>query len=177
VRQVDEAGLGAPLAFEVSDSGRAAASFANGVQIFAEDGSVAPVALAGRALAFGFFPNSQNFAITTGASVISVNAGTASVLYQETPAARQHVREPAGIAVSSDGRWIASAMSDGAIVAIDTSSGAASTFDCECVPAGVFAMSGSVFRLTNPSIRGGVKLLDASSGNVYDVPRAAGGGE
>jgi hypothetical protein len=53
---------------------------------------------------------------------------------------------------------------------VNVSSGTTATIDCGCLPEGVFAIGGAVFRLTS----GSVKLIDASSGSVFEVPSAGG---
>jgi hypothetical protein len=62
------------------------------------------------------------------------------------------------------------------MLAVDLSSGVVASVDCACAPEGLFAMGGSVFRLTglNP---GALKLFDASTGDVWftPLPSSAGG--
>jgi hypothetical protein len=72
--------------------------------------------------------------------------------------------------VSADNRWIVAAFHGGGVVMVSVAGGAAVKSDCDCAPEGVFAIGGSVYRLTSKS----VKLIDASSGSVFDVPPAGG---
>jgi hypothetical protein len=68
--------------------------------------------------------------------------------------------------VSSDNRWIAAAFNRGGVVTVNVATGAVTNVNCGCAPEGVFPIGGGVFRLTSK----GVKVIDASSGSVWDVP-------
>ncbi len=178
VRATDASAFGAPIAFAVSDDGHLAASFAAGVEMFSPDGSVAPVAVSDRVTALAFYANSASLAMASAASVFSLVNGTLTALYRAAPQPGRELRAagaPGGIAVSQDGLWMAAAMHDGSVISIHLTSGAASKTVCGCLPDGVFTIGGAAFRLTNAVGSAGVKLIDASSGNILDVPPAAGG--
>lgn len=171
MRDIDATAFGQPIAFAVSDSGQVAGSWADGLRMFGTDGSVTPVSISGRVLGIAFFAQRADLAVATLTRVISVVNGTVSVLYQfEAGPGRAVTDAPVGISVSADSRWIATALHGGVVVTVNVSSGAAAKVDCGCAPEGVFPLGGSIFRLTS----GPVKLIDASSGNVFVVPVAGG---
>jgi hypothetical protein len=171
VRDIDATAFGPPIAFAVSDNGQVAASWADGVRMFGTDGSVTPVAISGRVLALAFFVQRADLAVATLTRVISVVNGTVSVVYQfEAGPGRAMPDAPTGISVSADTRWIATSLHGGAVLTVNVASGAGAKTSCGCDPEGVFPIGGSVFRLTS----GPVKLIDASSGNVFVVPVAGG---
>lgn len=176
VQEIDASAFGSLIAFAVSDDGHLAGSFAGGMELFGTDGSVTPVAAAGRLTALTFFTQSTNLAAATPTSVSSIVNGTAAVLYQGSPKAGRELPytwEMDGIGVSTDNRWIVAAARDGTVVTVNVASGTATRMDCGCAPEGVFAIGGTVFRLTSR----GVRLVDAASGNFFDVPAAAGGSQ
>jgi hypothetical protein len=174
VRELDATAFGPPIAFAVSDDGHVAASFAAGVETFGLDGAVSPINVNDRVLALTFFTQSTDLALATPTAVWSVTAGTASSVYT-APAQRLHgtprLENPGAIALSSEKRWIVASLRAG-IVAIDLTTGSASSVDCECKIDGVFPLVGPIFRLTNTGSNGGVKLIDASKSAPLDVPPA-----
>lgn len=171
VRQIDATVFGTPTTFAVSDDGEVAGAWADGVRIFAADESVNPVSIGERVLALAFFAQRDDLAMATGSRVISMIGGTVAVVYQE-PVAKGHplAEGTEGIAVSSDTKWIATAIRGGIVVTVNVATGASAKLDCGCAPEGVFPIGGSVFRLTSK----GVKLIDASSSSVFVVPVAGG---
>jgi hypothetical protein len=169
VRDIDATAFGQPIALAVSDSGQVAASWADGVRVFGTDGSVNPVSIGERVLQVAFFAQREDLALATLTRVISVVNGAVSVLDQfEAGQRRQAPDAPAGISVSANNLWIATALRGGVVVTVNVSTGAAARVNCACVPEGVFAIGGAVFRLTS----GPVKLIDASSDSVFAVPAA-----
>jgi hypothetical protein len=171
VRDIDATAFGPPIAFAVSDNGQVAASWPDGVRMFGTDGSVTPVAISGRVLALAFFAQRADLAVATLTRVISVVNSTVSVVYQfEAGPGRAMPDAPVGISVSAESRWIAASLHGGVVVTVNVASGAGAKTSCGCDPEGIFAIGGSVFRLTS----GPVKLIDASSGNVFVVPVARG---
>jgi hypothetical protein len=168
-REVDATAFGEPIAFAVSDDGQVAASWPDGVRVFGADGSVNPVSIGERVLGLAFFAQRADLALVTMTRVLSVIGGSVSVVHEpEGGHGRQLPSPPDGIAVSADNRWIAAAFHGGSVVTVNVAGGADAMSDCDCAPEGVFAMGGSVFRLTSKS----VKLIDASSGRLFDVPPA-----
>jgi hypothetical protein len=170
-REIDATAFGEPIAFAVSDDGQVAASWPDGVRVFGTDGSVNPVSIGERVLGLAFFAQRADLALITMTRMLSVIGGSVAVVHQpEGGHGRQLPSAPAGIAVSADNRWIVAAFRGGSVVTVNVAAATAAMSDCDCAPEGVFAMGGSVFRLTSKS----VKLIDASSGGVFDVPPAGG---
>jgi DNA-binding beta-propeller fold protein YncE len=171
-RDVDATAFGEPIAFAVSDDGQVAASWPDGVRVFGSDGSVNPVSIGERVLGLAFFTQRGDLALVTMTRVLSVVNGSVAVVHQ--PDGGGHGRRlpdaPAGIAVSADNRWIVAAFRAGSVVTVNVAAATAAMSDCDCAPEGVFALGGSVFRLTSKS----VKLIDAPSGAVFVVPPAGG---
>jgi hypothetical protein len=179
VNEIDVTAFGAPIVFAVSDGGVVAGSWTDGLRVIGADGSVTQVQIGERALAIAFYSGRADFCVATATRVISVVSGSASVLYDATaPVARgfENAGGVAGIAISADGRWVVTARSSGQVLVVDSTSGASSIAGCGCVPAGVYSIGTSVFRLTGTQPL--VKLIDvskgASSGNVWVVPMAGG---
>ncbi len=171
VRDIDSTAFGEPMAFAVSDDGHLAGSWADGLRVFGTDGSVNPVSIGERVLSLAFLAQRTDLALATPTRVISVVGGTVSVLqHLGGGPGRQLPDTPAGIAVSADNRWIAMALHSGAVVTVNVASGAAAKVECGCAPEGVFPIGSSVFRLTSKIVR----LIDASSGSVFEVPVAGG---
>lgn len=171
VREIDVTAFGEPIAFAVSDDGLIAASWPDGVRMFGVDGSVNPVSIGERVVGLAFFAQRADLAVATLTRVLSVVSGTISVLSQPVASKARHFPDsPVGIAVSTDNRWIAAAFHGGDVVAVNVLSGSASKIQCDCAPEGVFPIGGGVFRLTSRN----VKLIDASSGSVFEVPSAGG---
>ncbi len=166
IRSINATAFGAPIAFAVSDDGEVAASWNDGVRVFGADGSVNPVPTAERVLALAFFAQRDGLMMATATRVISVGTWAVSLLDQD--GASRHLESPAGIAVSADSRWVATAIRGGIIVTVNVATGASATIDCGCAAEGVFPIGGSVFRLTSKV----VKLIDASTASVFVVPVA-----
>ena len=150
----------------LSDDGEVAASWNDGVRVFGADGSANPVPTAERVLALAFFAQRDGLMMATATRVISVGTWAVSLLDQD--GASRHLESPAGIAVSADSRWVATAIRGGIIVTVNVATGASATIDCGCAAEGVFPIGGSVFRLTSKV----VKLIDASTASVFVVPVA-----
>lgn len=139
--------------------------------MFGTDGSVNPVSIGERVVALAFFAQRADLAVATVTRLLSVVGGTISVWYQPGVGnGRRLPDSPAGIAVSSDNRWIAAAFHSGSVVTVNARSGIAAKIECDCSPDGVFPIGGSVFRVTSRN----VKVIDASSGSVFEVPSAGG---
>lgn len=174
VSELDVTAFGAPVAFAVSDGGVVAGAWADGLRVFGTDGSVTPVAVGERTAAIAFYSGRADFCVATETRVISMVNGAATVLYRAGVGSRGagNASGPAGIGISTDGRFVVTARASGEVVTIDSSSGAVADAECDCVPSGVFGIVGAVFRLTG--IPAGVKLIDASSGSVWVVPMAGG---
>jgi DNA-binding beta-propeller fold protein YncE len=171
VHEIDATAFGEPIAFAVSDDGHVAGSWPDGVRIFGADGSVNPVPIGERVVGLAFFAQRADLAVATVTRVLSVVGGAVSALYQPGAGKGRHLPDsPAGIAVSADNRWIAAAYRGGSVITVNVGSGSASKIECGCAPEGVFAIGGGVFRLTSKA----VKLIDASSGSVFEVPSAGG---
>ncbi len=171
IRDIDVTVFGQSAGFAVSDGGLVAASWTDGVRVFGTDGSISPITIGERVLSVSFFAQRADLALATLTRVYSVIDGTVSDLYQfNAGAPRQLPDSPTGIAVSADNRWITTALRRGEVVTVNVATGSTAKIDCGCIPDGVFAIGDAVFRLTN----GAVKLIDASSGSVFDVPSAGG---
>ncbi len=78
-----------------------------------------------------------------------------------------------GAAVTADNRRLVLADAENAITTVDLTTNSVSAVDCACVPEGLFALGGSVFRLTNSGL-GGVKIFDAENNRILVVPNAFG---
>jgi hypothetical protein len=175
VNEIDVTAFGAPIVFAVSDGGVVAGSWTDGLRVIGTDGSMTPVGIGERVLAIAFYSGRADFCVATATRVISVVGGSATVLYDATAPSAHGIANAvgtAGIGISTDGRWVVTARSSGEVLVIDSTSGANSTVECGCVPAGVFGIGTSVFRLTGTQPM--VKLIDVSSGSVLVVPMAGG---
>ena len=160
---------GSPAAVAVSDDGqRLAAAFDGAVYALGDDGPARTV-YGGTARALAFYAGRPDLAVATPTQILCISdiGGSANV-----SALHVGTFSPAGIAVSSDNRKIVMADTAGAIVSIDAATSIPQNFDCRCRPAGVFGLSGQIFRLTN-SPRDAVTLFDAAAGGILAVPRAA----
>lgn len=154
-----------PGALAVSDDGQwVAAASAEGVEEWSPDGAMHQVYEGSDAEALTFFGGNSNLAIATATGLLSASASGSAMLYPGSFSA-------AGLGISFDNRKIVLADRDGTIYSIDAASHAAAVLDCQCTPGGVFSLGGAVFRLTSSDI-GPVKLVDAVSGAILEVPRA-----
>jgi hypothetical protein len=75
------------------------------------------------------------------------------------------------LAVTADNRRVVLADVDGRMRVVDLVTNEQSTAACECLIETMSGIGGSLFRLTESGM-GGVKLFDAATGRLYDVPRA-----
>jgi hypothetical protein len=171
----------APGALAVSDDGQwLVGAWPDGVYALGAAGQVNRLPLdvsgAAGASALAFFHRRQDLAIATPTAILTITdvGGSAvpAVVYDGTA----NPLSPLAIATSFDNRRLAEADNAGTVLSIDLSSGVPASFDCGCAPEGLFAMGGSIFRLTglDPGI---VKLFDAVTGDILFVPPAMVAGE
>lgn len=73
------------------------------------------------------------------------------------------------IGVTNDNRAVVAADVNGALHTLDLNGNEISTVDCECSIQSLSAIGRSLFRI---SLWGRVKIFDASTSRIYDVPRA-----
>jgi hypothetical protein len=184
VLDIDAAFRGAaPDALAVSDDGQwLVGAWPDGVYALGAAGQVNRLPLnvnvsdAGGASALAFFHRRQDLAIATPTVILTITdvGGSAvpTVVYDSTASPLS----PLAIAMSFDNRRLAEADRAGSVLSVDLSSGVPASFDCGCTPEGLFAMGGSVFRLTGLA-PGVVKLFDAATGDVLFVPPAMAVGE
>jgi len=163
-----------PLSLAVSDDGQwLAAAFPDGIWLFGSQSPAARLPFDEPASALAFFAGRQDLAVATSTHFFSITGLggqlTVSMLYEGDPMA------PVGLAVSSDNQHLVAPEASGTVVSLDLAAGSAATFDCGCAPQGAFSMGRSVFRFTG--LTGAVfKVFDASTGDVFFVPLAAGQG-
>jgi hypothetical protein len=153
-----------PTVFAVSDDGASSAGIWSGIAV--ERGPLGDAALLlinpAQALAFG--PGSSDLAVVSPTGATLWNSSGPSVLaFFATPI------HP--IAAALDSRRLIVADSSGLILTVDRASGSLSNIDCQCAPQGLFAMSGSVYRLTSLN-QGAFKLFDADQNAVWFAPLA-----
>jgi hypothetical protein len=179
VRDVDGTFLGgAPLAaLAVSDDGRwLAGAWPGGVYAFGPAGEVNRMPVDESVAALAFYQQRADLALATPTRVLSIadvgGQAALSVLF----AISNFTMTPAGLAASSDNRRVVMADGSGAVLWIDLPTGAPAVVECGCTPEGVFAMGGSVFRLTSVGT-GPVMLFDLGTGNVWVVPPSTGGAQ
>ena len=164
-----------PHAFAVSDDGQfAAGAFADGVWLFGPQGQATPLPSQERAAALAFFAGRADLAVVTATHVFSIKdvggQPAVSMLYEGPRMA------PVGVALSADNLHLVAPEVSGRLLSLDLSNGSAARFDCGCSPEGAFSMGRSVFRFTG--LKGAVfKVFDASTGDVFFVPLAAGSGD
>jgi hypothetical protein len=163
IRIVDASLANANSFLAVSDDGQSVAS-ASSAGVYEWTAGSAPHQIYGGsdAAALAFLAGTSELAIATSTQLLSVNGSATTVLYS-------HAFSPAGLAASFDGQEIVLADQSGTIYSLNSTTHAASTFDCQCRPSGVFGLGGAIFRLTGSSI-GAIKLLDAAAGSILAVP-------
>jgi hypothetical protein len=178
VLDIDAAFRGAaPDALAISDDGQwLAGSWPDGVYALGAAGQVNRLPLAGAVSALAFFHRRQDLAIATPTAILTIadvgGSAVPAVVYDSTASPLS----PLAIAISFDNRRLAEADRAGSVLSVDLSSGVSASFDCGCAPEGLFAMGGSIFRLTGLD-PGTVKLFDAAIGDVLFVPLAMAVGE
>ncbi len=161
VRAINLSFMGTPKAMAVSDDGqRLASSWINVTYEFGPNGSIAAY-LPGQALAY-----------IAGGSDLGIVSAT-GFLVGLGPTAFPFLKaiDPVG-AVYENHRVIVS-NSDGTILTLQLDAGTSSTLDCQCVPAGLFAMSGQAYRISNLQA-GAFKILDTSQNAIWFAPVALG---
>ncbi len=168
-----------PASLAVSDDGAwGVGAWPSGVWGFGPNGEVRSLLPGDRAFALTFFAGREDLAAATRAGIFSVSdvGGSAAVatLYS-TPnwSGPSLAPLPAGIGVSTDNQRLVMADRAGGVLTLDVGSGSAARIECGCSPDGVFAMGGSVFRITG--LTGSVfRVFDAMAGSVFLVPIAPG---
>ncbi len=161
IRDLDLSGATASSALAVADDG----ALAIGPYIHAPDGSMSTIPA--QVIALAYFSGQASLAIATptGISILDSN-GLRQIAARDLSSIRS-----ATIGLTRDNSRIVLAESSGAITTVDLASGSAVSMDCGCSPVGLFAISGSVFRLTNPNLMN-AKLFDAATYRVLAVPIA-----
>ena len=167
-RQVDASSLASsPGAIAVSDDGQwIAAASSNGVYAWGPNALPRQLYSGSDAGALAFFTQRSDLALATATQLLSITdiVGVAS-----TSVIDQGAFSPAGVGVSFDNQKLVLADLSGTVYSIDLGTGVASTFDCQCRPAGVFGLGGAVFRLTG-STREAIELFDADASAVLAIP-------
>ncbi len=180
VRDIDASLLGGdPAGLAVSDDGQfLAGAWASSVYVFGPDGSAAALPVAGPAEALCFFHGRADLAVITATQVVILSGiggvVAPNVIYTkpDDPGSAAPVEVAVGFAVSFDNRYLAIAGNLGALATFDLTGGTSAGGNCNCSPSGLAGMGGSLFRLTGVS-DGALKVLDASTNDVWFVPLAA----
>ncbi len=162
-----------PTSLAISDDGaRLSGVWASGVYVFGPEGQVDRLPLGNAGVSTAAFLNaSHNLAAAGpggvqmvtdagGSSAVSMLLSSADVSFQ-----------PVGIAATADNRTLVIAGQSGSVTTIDITSGAITSTNCGCKPAGLFAMGSSAFRLTGLQ-EGAFKLFDATRGETLFAPLA-----
>jgi hypothetical protein len=176
IQNVDAALVGeVPLALTVADDGTlAAGAFSDGLYAFGASGQIGRIPMRERAEALAFYSSSHDLAVGTRLHVFKIaDAGSQAVistLYTFTLNRGEQI-DPAGIAITWDGRHLVLAQNSGSLLNLDLQAGTDAETDCGCSVEGVFPMGASIFRVT--AFDGFTfRLFDASSGSLFYVPLA-----
>jgi hypothetical protein len=190
VRQIDASFLSGssgkttsdvPASLAVSDDGAwGAGAWASGVWGFGPNGEVRSLLAGDRAFALTFFAGRENLAAATRAGIFSVSdvggsAAVATLYGAPNGSSLSPAPLPAGLGISTDNQRLVMTDRAGGVLTLNVGSGVVARIDCGCSPDGVFAMGGSVFRITG--LTGSVfRVFDAAAGSVFLVPIAPGAG-
>ena len=185
VRNIEASFTGAePTGLAVSDDGQwVAGAWPGKVYAFGPDGKVSVLPVAGSAEAVCFFHGRNDVAVITPNRVIVITdiagAVVPKVIWNKPddpppadPATAPPVQVAVGFATSFDNSHLTIAGNLGALATFDLIAGTSIGANCECKPAGLFPMGGSLFRLTGAK-DGAMKIFDASTNDVWFVPLAA----
>ncbi len=123
------------------------------------------------ATALGFFQGTHNLAAAGPGGLQMVKGVDGFAIVSNLLTSADSSLQPVAVAATSDNRTLVLAQQSGSLTIIDVASGAVTTSDCGCQPAGLFGMGPSAFRLTG--FEGGAfKLFNPAGGEVLFVPLA-----
>lgn len=182
-REIDTAFVGeAPTALAVADDGEwVVGIWPAGVYAFGPRQQAMALPISGDVSALAFFHGGQDLALA-GATGIYRVAGIGGLplvttlypppLREVPPDSPPPYESPISIAITPDNqRLLAVLRSSGGIASVDLATGQPTVTACECVPVGLHALGGTVFRLT--ALGGGsIKIFDAASDSTWFVPLA-----
>ena len=135
-----------------------------------------PIALplSGVVTALAFLNGKQDIVATTSTTVTLVadigGALSATVLFGAPPGTPPPPESPIALTISADNNHVVLLEPSGGIGHINVATGAVTVADCECTPAGLFSLGGSLFRVTG-IYNGAAKLFDAATDGVWFVPQ------
>jgi hypothetical protein len=185
VHDVDASWLGAEATgLAVSDDGQwVAGGWSSGIYAFGPAGQVTVLPVQGAAEALCFFHGRADVAVITATQVVIVadiaGAVVPNIIWtkpNDPPAADHAAAPPAevavGFAVSFDNTRLSVSGNLGHLLTFDLTAGTSVGGDCNCSPTGLFAMGGSLYRLTGLA-NGALKVFDASTNEIWFVPLAA----
>ena len=177
VLDIDAAFRGAaPGALAVSDDGQwLVGTWPDGVYALGAAGQVNRLPVDSNAAALAFFHRRTDLAVATPTAILTITDAGGSAVPSVVYDSSASPLSPVAIALSFDNLHLAAADLAGTVLAVDLSSGVPASVDCACAPEGLFAMGGSVFRLTGFS-PGALKLFDAATGDVWFTPLAVSAG-
>ncbi|MEQ1946372.1 MAG: hypothetical protein ABL995_04245 [Bryobacteraceae bacterium] len=175
-RSLDFSGATTLHATAVSDDGAwVVASTDAGVIAYGPQGQTVTLPVAGAVTALTFLNSSLDVVATTATEVTLISEinglANAQALYAGAADAPPPPESPIAIAVSEDNNHVVLIEPSGGIGHINRATGAVTVADCQCAPAGLFSLGGTVFRVT--AVDGGsAKVYDAVTDSVWFVPQA-----
>lgn len=181
VREINASFLGAnPAALAVSDDGWwVAGAWAQGLYAFGPWGQLTALPAEGAVTALSFFHRRADIAVATATqavTIVDIGGSAVPTVVWSIPADPAQPAAPAssalGMGVSFDNNSVVMTSSSGGLVTINLAAGTSARADCGCVPAGIFGLGGSVFRISGLN-SGAVKVFDTATGDVWFVPLAA----
>jgi len=185
VQEIDFSFTGSdPSGLAVSDDGQwMVGAWPFSVYAVGPDHNAIVLPVSGAAEAVCFFNGRNDVAVLTPNQVILITdiagAVAPNVIWSKPndpppvdPATAPPVQVAVGFATSFDNRYLSIAGNLGALSTFDLTAGTSIGKSCDCMPTGLSAMGGSLFRLTG-LIDGAAKVFDVSTNEVLFVPLAA----
>jgi hypothetical protein len=175
-----------PASLAVSDDGQwMVGSWPFSTYAVGPSGNATVLPVSGAAEAVCFFHRRNDVAAITPNQVILITdiagAVAPNVIWSKPddpppadPATAPPVELAMGLAMSFDNRYLSVAGNLGSLSTFDLAAGASVGLNCACLPASLYGMGGSLFRLTS-LVDGVVKVFDAATNEVWFVPLAAPG--
>jgi len=176
-RSIETASLGSsPIALAVSDDGQwVAGIWPVGVYALGPHEEFILLPVGADASALAFFHSRHDLAFAGPAALLTVTdigGGAATqVVYAPPGDAPQPSESPIAITVTPENQHLLVMPPSGTMGSIDLTTGEATFTACDCEPAGLNALGGALFRVSELA-NGAIKIYDAAAGRVWFVPLA-----